>query len=106
MNTKIKRSQRLEDLAIKISWFISGTVVGLMFLSIGKAAVPKKLKMVVTDDTALYQNLSEIQVQKKPELRFDSEIEGLSKSEAKFREKLPLKKTTSVARNKRIKTRR
>lgn len=56
--------------------------------SIAVASVPTRGR--VTDDTAIYQNLSEIRVARERELNFDSDIARLSALEGRYRERLPL----------------
>jgi len=70
-----------------ILWFICGLFLGFTALSITRASVPSKNR--VTDDTVLYQNLSEIHVKKQAKIDFDSDITRLSHLEARYREKLP-----------------
>ena len=60
-------------------------LMGLVSVSAVMASVPKN----VTDDTALYQNLSEIKVKRQAALNFDGDIARLSSLENKYREKLP-----------------
>src|SRR5580698_764014 len=71
----------------KMMWFACGLLAGLTVLSISKASVPTKNQ--VTDDTALYQRLSEIHVQKQAKIDFDSDINQLSRLESRYQEKLP-----------------
>lgn len=72
----------------KIIWFAGGMLLGLTALSITKAAVPTRAR--VTDDTAIYQSLSEIKgVQKQPLMNVDQEIRELSQRENRYHEKLP-----------------
>lgn len=61
------------------------SVVGLATLSVAIASVPKH----VTNDAALYQNLSEIRVAREKELNFDRDIAQLSSLEGRYREHLP-----------------
>lgn len=56
-------------------------------ISLAMGSVPKPGQ--ITDDTALYQNLSEIRVRKQKAIDFDADIAQLSKMEPRFREKLP-----------------
>ena len=70
----------------QLLWFTGGAVCGLAMLTISKASVAPSL---VTDDTAIYQNLSEIQVTKERVPSFDSDISRLSQMEGRYREKLP-----------------
>jgi hypothetical protein len=68
-------------------WFTCGLLLGLTVLSMSKAAVP--LKSRVTDDTAIYQKLSEIKVRKQMKVDFDSDLSRLSSLESRYRERLP-----------------
>jgi len=43
----------------------------------------------VTDDTAIYQNLSEIRAPKAAPVNFDADIDHLSMQERRYRENLP-----------------
>jgi hypothetical protein len=70
----------------QVFWFAGGALCGLAMLSISKASVAPSQ---VTDDTAIYQNLSEIQVSKDQAPSFDSDISRLSKMEGHYQEKLP-----------------
>jgi hypothetical protein len=72
----------------KLIWFNAGLVVGLTLLSFAKASIPANSRM--TDDTAIYQKLSEIHVQKQAKLDFDSDIGHLAQLEERFDEKLPV----------------
>jgi hypothetical protein len=69
-------------------WFIGGLIVGFSALSFSKAAVPTRTQ--ITDDTALYQKLSEIKISKEMMNDYDSDITRLSKIEGRYRENLPL----------------
>ena len=64
-------------------------VIGLGFtsLSLSLASVPSGNQ--VTDDTALYQRLSEIRVNHEPAPNFDGDINRLSQLEGHYKEKLP-----------------
>ncbi len=73
---------------MKVVWFGTGFVLGVTALSLSVAAVPKS--GTVTDDTALYQNLSEIRVPKQARPNFDADIARLSGLEARHHERLPL----------------
>ena len=72
----------------KILWFSGGLLLGLTALSITRASVPTRGH--VTDDTSIYQNLSEIRVPKQGKIDFDFEIAQLSEKESRYQEKLPL----------------
>ena len=43
----------------------------------------------VTDDTAIYSKLSEVQIRKEASVNFDSDISRLSQAEGSYRENLP-----------------
>jgi hypothetical protein len=77
-----KQNERLKQLL----WFSGGALCGLAMLTISKASVAPSQ---VTDDTAIYQNLSEIQVTKERTPNFDSDISRLSQMEGRYQEKLP-----------------
>ena len=72
---------------MKLMWGISGTLIGLTTLSLALGSVPGK--MHVTDDTAIYQRLSEIKVARETRPNFDGDIARLSDLEPRYREKLP-----------------
>jgi hypothetical protein len=73
---------------MKKLWIACGSVIGLTSLSITMAAVPPT-RSVVTDDTAIYQHLSEIKVSRESRPNFDGDIARLSSLESGYREKLP-----------------
>lgn len=74
----------------KKSLFLCGVVVGLTALSIAFGAVPSKVvPSTVTDDTALYQNLSEIRVKRESAQHYDADINRLASMESRYRENLP-----------------
>lgn len=77
----------MQETAMKLGWFASGAVLGLLTLSIALGAVPKSNR--VTDDTVIYQNLSEIRAAREADLNFDGDIAHLSDSEKRYHEKLP-----------------
>ena|ERR1035437_5878838 len=64
---------------------IVGGVIGFVSFSAAFGSVPKN----VTNDTALYQRLSEIKATHEKELSFDRDIALLASSESKYRERLP-----------------
>ena len=64
---------------------IVGGVIGFASFSMAFGSVPKN----VTNDTALYQRLSEIKVNHEKDLSFDRDIAVLASSEGKYRERLP-----------------
>src|SRR3989442_726979 len=74
---------------LKWLWFSGGLLSGLATLSIARGSVP--MKSHVTDDTALYQKLSDIRAQRVKELTFDPGVSELAakESQARFKESLP-----------------
>jgi hypothetical protein len=81
----------------KLMWFGCGMWVGLTVLSFAKASVPSGSRM--TDDTAIYQNLSEIHVKKEAKLDFDSDLGHLAQSEDGYREGLPVSKSPRIKKS-------
>jgi hypothetical protein len=88
-------------------WFASGTLCGLVMLSICRASIPAGSNRpdlspealsptAVTDDTALYQSLSEIRVRKERTPTFDADISRLSRMEGRYHEKRSLGHRSSV----------
>ena len=79
----------------KVMWFISGALIAGTAVSLsivaGWASVPAKpgAPNGVTDDTALYQNLSEIKIGKELAPNFDQDLAYLSAQEVRYYEKLP-----------------
>lgn len=67
--------------------FFLGTLIGATILSIAFGSVPKKGQ--ITDDSAIYQNLSDIRVPKAPKIDFDADIARLNQMEDRYKEKLP-----------------
>ncbi len=63
------------------SWFLKGALIGGVTLSLALASVPK---MKITDDTALYQSISEIKVAKEPEVDFDRDLDLLARAEQRY----------------------
>lgn len=82
---------------MKYMWLAGGILLGLVSLSIARGSVPNYgsesgvsgFNSKITDDTAIYQKLSEIRVQRTREINFDPDISRLSSIEARYREKLP-----------------
>src|ERR1700756_883443 len=77
----------------QLLWFTGGALCGLAMLSISKASIAPSQ---VTDDTAIYQNLSEIRVEKERAPNFDSDISRLSQMERRYQDKLPANKRLAV----------
>lgn len=77
----------MQDRALKLGWLGCATVLGLATFSFALGAVPKSGK--VTNDTAIYQNLSEIRVARETDLNFDSDVSKLAAAEGRYQEKLP-----------------
>lgn len=69
-------------------WFGFGAVIGFVVLSIALASVPRKGQ--ITDDTAIYQDMSEIRVPRESKPNFDNDIQKLSNMESRYHEKIPL----------------
>ncbi|MGK5086766.1 hypothetical protein WDW86_04355 [Bdellovibrionota bacterium FG-2] len=64
--------------------------IGMLTLSFAMAAVPDRFPLShVTDDTAIYQKLSDINAQKEPNPNFDMDIRRLSEQEKNYKEQLP-----------------
>ncbi len=63
----------------------------ILTLAFASVSPPGVIRGRVTDDTALYQSLSEIRVKKEARVDFDSDINRLSRLEDRFRgkERLP-----------------
>jgi hypothetical protein len=81
----------------KLMWFGCGMLVGMMALSVSFAALtptPTVAPTQITDDTALYQKMSEIKAHKESNPTFDTDIDKLSKSEGRYRENLPILATS------------
>ena len=74
---------------MKNMWIVCGSIIGLTSLTIAMGAVPPA-RSVVTDDTAIYQHLSEIKVSRETRPNFDGDIARLSNVQSSYREKLPL----------------
>jgi hypothetical protein len=73
---------------MKLMWMGVAVMIGLTSLSIALGAVPQG-RSVVTDDTAIYQKLSEIKVPREHRPNFDGDIARLSGLESSYRERLP-----------------
>jgi hypothetical protein len=63
------------------------SIFGLTTLSVAFGAVPAKSHL--TDDTAIYQKVSEIKVPKASAPDFDADIDRLSAIEGQYKENLP-----------------
>lgn len=91
--------------AMKIVWFFCGWALGMTTLSLSMGAVPSSqsavFKNTVTDDTALYQRISEIQVRKHGDLNFDRDLERLSRMQGRYQESRLLKAPIKRISNKR-----
>lgn len=79
----------------KLMWFSCGLLIGLTALSITKASVPTRSR--VMDDTPVYNGLSEIR-EKKIKVNFDQALRDLELEEPRYKENLP-----SLARHARLK---
>lgn len=78
---------------MKWLWFSSGAICGLSVLSLSFASVPTPGR--VTDDTVIYENLSEIRAAKTQDLNFDRDLDHLSDLESQYRGKPRVMRTRS-----------
>ena len=105
------QKSRFAQLAVQAVWFTTGAFCGFVMLSISKASIGPSgstkvptsadrlsTSSAITNDTALYQNLSEIQVGKERTPNFDSDISRLSQMEGRYREQPKLNQQRRVAR--------
>ena len=76
---------------MKLLWISCGVLTGLTSLSIAMGS------MRVTDDTAIYQRMSEIRVARESRPNFDEDIARLSSAESRYRERLPVARDSRVA---------
>lgn len=73
-------------------WFGGGLTVGWTALAMSQAAPQSLGVKSLRDDTAIYQNLSEIRVQRQAELKTEHEVSRLAAMELHYREALPIMK--------------
>jgi hypothetical protein len=66
----------------ELTWFLGGALVGFTALTLASASVPKR--SLITNDTVLYQNLSEIRVKRTEAITADSEIARLAHLERNY----------------------
>jgi hypothetical protein len=72
------------------SAWMAAVILGAVALNFHSPLISRGLSSVeVTDDTALYQNLSEIRVQKQGPMNFDRDIQELAAMAPRYKEKLP-----------------
>jgi len=76
-----------------------GVVFGLTSFPVAMGSVPKHSR--VTDDTAIYQRLSEIRVPKQGALSFDNDIARLMAMESRYKENLPTLREKQLEKEKR-----
>ena len=74
-------------LLVALLGFLGGSALSQASLPPPMGTVP--LTGTVTDDTALYQSLSEIRVKRQREFSFDQDLSRLSALEPRYRESLP-----------------
>lgn len=92
--TKLKRMrEQIKQWTVDAVVVAAGGMVGLVagsaiVATFAQGSVPSHSR--ITDDTALYQSLSEIKVPKEPPLRVSDEIKKLSAMENHYKESLPL----------------
>lgn len=79
-----------------ISWAALGVTTALLTITVARGAVPKLGR--VTDDSAIYENLSEIRVQPQKELDLDGDISRLAEMESSYHEHLGKGPHTKKAR--------
>ncbi|MCM2323940.1 MAG: hypothetical protein NDJ90_11830 [Oligoflexia bacterium] len=78
---KTRKSNQLQR-----AWYFScGLIAGLTTLSLSFGSVPSR----VTDDTVLYQKLSEIRVAREAQPEFDRDLNRLAAVEGRYAENLP-----------------
>lgn len=70
------------------SWLFSG-LGGAAFIASLIAPAMGSIPTHVTNDTALYQNLSDIRAQKTRDLNFDGDVNRLASLEWQYKENLP-----------------
>jgi hypothetical protein len=88
--SKSMNNSEFSERTKQLVWFTSGALCGLAMLSICKAS-NAPVPSAVTDDTAIYQNLSEIQIHKESAPNFDSDISNLSKLEGRYQDRPALR---------------
>ncbi|MGK5084541.1 hypothetical protein WDW37_14695 [Bdellovibrionota bacterium FG-1] len=81
-------------------WILyGGMVISLTSLSIARGAVPSSVRqMRVTDDTAIYERLSEIKAGREAKPDFDGDLKRLSNIQPHYREKLPSRLASPMKR--------
>lgn len=86
--------------------FIGGFIVGLtaLTLSMGSVDIETPNTQEITDDTALYQEMSEIRTKRTRDRNFEGDVNRLSLMEGGYQERLPLPedrpvRTYQVSRN-------
>ena len=101
------QKSRFVQLGVQVVWFTTGALCGFVMLSISKASISTNsntsadrlsTSSAITNDTAIYQNLSEIQMNKERTPNFDSDISRLSQMEGRYREQPKLTQQRRVAR--------
>ena len=102
------KSSRILQMAVQFVWFTTGALCGFVMLTISKASVSTNnahnsadrlaTSSAITNDTAIYQNLSEIQIDKERSPNFDSDISHLSQMEGRYRERPRLAQRKAVKR--------
>lgn len=97
----LKKPTRKHRPLVEALVFTGTAVLGVIgTISLASASVPSR----ITDDTALYQNLSEIRVRKEADLSFDQDVSKLSKMESRYRERLPETTLRKQDRRSRVET--
>lgn len=92
----------------RVKYFIGftgfGAVIAMTASMVAHGAVPAQVPTQVIDDTALYENLSEIDVRKEAEIDFDEDLRKLERVEYAFYEDLASKSIQS--KRKRVQARK
>ncbi|MBL7714640.1 MAG: hypothetical protein JNL01_04175 [Bdellovibrionales bacterium] len=84
MKTNLKQKLKSKAPTLAWLWFSCGATASVTALSLSSASLPQSGR--VTDDTAIYQNLSEIRAKRDHKPNFDSDINSLAAMESSHRE--------------------
>lgn len=80
----VNLKKKIKGSALGWLWFSCGATASVTALTLSSAALPPSGR--VTDDTAIYQNLSEIRAKRDHKPNFDSDISQLASMERSHRE--------------------
>lgn len=84
--SRIGRAGRVA--CMKFFVFSGGLALSVITLSIARGSVPLRNQRV-TDDTLIYDRVTEIRAQRAAKPDFDAELQSLSAMESRYREHLP-----------------